>query len=113
MKPTVISTWKHGLGANKCASKILSNNGLALNAVEIGVKVTESDIKVRTVGYGGYTDNLGHVTLDASIMDHNNNAGSVLYLQNINIDTKNKVYLFSNHSQIYLTDSELWVSIRS
>ena len=35
-----------------------------------------------------------------------------LYIQNINIDTKNKVYLFSNHSQIYLTDSELWLSIR-
>ena len=99
MKPTVISTWKHGLGANKCASKILSDNGLALDAVEVGVKVTESDIKVRTVGYGGYTDNLGYVTLDASIMDHNDNAGSVLYLQNIKhpISVARKVMENSNH----------------
>ena len=36
-----------------------------------------------------------------------------LYIQNINFKNQNKTYLFSNHSQIYLTDSELWISIKN
>ena len=36
-----------------------------------------------------------------------------LYIHNINIDSKNKTFLFSNHSQIYLTNSKLWLSIRN
>ena len=98
-QPVVISTWKHGLKANKHASKIISKKGLALDVVEEGVRVTESDSKVRTVGYGGYTDNLGNVTLDAAIMDHNNNAGSVAYLKNIKhpISVARKVMEESKH----------------
>ena len=34
-----------------------------------------------------------------------------MYVHNINIDTKKKTYLFSNHSQMYLTNSKLWISI--
>tara|TARA_Y100001970_G_scaffold169355_1_gene207062 strand:+ start:171 stop:2435 length:2265 start_codon:yes stop_codon:yes gene_type:complete len=34
-----------------------------------------------------------------------------LYIRNITMKNKNKTYLFSNHSQIYLTDSEFWISI--
>ena len=99
VNPVVISTWKHGLGANKHASKIISNKGLALDAVEQGVRITESDTKVRTVGYGGYTDNTGNVTLDAAIMDHDNNAGSVAYLKNIKhpISVARKVMEESEH----------------
>ena len=99
IKPVVISTWKHGVDANKYASEILINDGLALDAVEMGVRITESDPKVRTVGYGGYTDHLGYVTLDASIMDHNDNAGSVSYLQNIKhpISVARKVMENSKH----------------
>ena len=82
-QPIVISTWKHGLEATQVAMDILSKGGAAIDAVEMGVRATESDPKVRTVGYGGYPDDSGEVTLDASIMDHKNNAGSVAYLKNI------------------------------
>ncbi len=36
-----------------------------------------------SVGYGGYPDRDGHVTLDACIMDSNGNAGSVAFLEGI------------------------------
>jgi len=82
-KPLVISTWKHGLAANEEAWKVLSAGGSALDAVEAGVRVTEADPEVRTVGYGGYPDRDGVVTLDACIMDEQDRCGSVAALQNI------------------------------
>jgi len=98
-KPIVISTWKHGLQATEIAMKILKNDGVALDAVEQGVRSTESDPTVRTVGYGGYPDDTGEVSLDASIMDHLGNAGSVAYLKNIKhpISVARKVMENSNH----------------
>src|SRR5690606_38976532 len=68
-KPVVISTWDHGMPANAAAWDILSKGGNALDAVEAGVMVPEADPAVRTVGYGGYPDREGNVTLDACIMD--------------------------------------------
>lgn len=82
-KPIVISTWEHGLDANKAAWEVLSKNGRALDAVEIGVKVPEADPKITTVGYGGFPDRDGRVTLDACIMDENSNCGSVAFLEHI------------------------------
>lgn len=82
-KPVVVSTWQHGMAANKAAWKILSEGGTALDAAEAGVKVTEADPEVRTVGLGGYPDRDGHVTLDACIMDSNGDCGSVAFLQDI------------------------------
>jgi N4-(beta-N-acetylglucosaminyl)-L-asparaginase len=55
----------------------------ALEAIESGVKIPEGDPEVRSVGYGGFPDREGKVTLDACIMDHNSNCGSVSFLQNI------------------------------
>ncbi|WP_337842437.1 N(4)-(beta-N-acetylglucosaminyl)-L-asparaginase [Rheinheimera sp.] len=82
-KPVVVSTWEHGMPANEAAWQVLSKGGRALDAVEAGVRVPEADPKVRTVGYGGYPDKNGIVTLDACIMDENMNCGSVAFLQNI------------------------------
>ena len=82
-KPIAIATWKHGYKATLKAHEILNNNGSALDAVEFGINVTEADTNVRTVGYGGFTDEEGNVTLDACIMDHLGNAGSVVYLKDI------------------------------
>jgi L-asparaginase/N4-(beta-N-acetylglucosaminyl)-L-asparaginase len=79
----VVSTWEHGLAANQAAWHILAKGGRALDAVEAGVRVPEADPKVRTVGYGGYPDRDGIVTLDACIMDEHMNCGSVAFLQNI------------------------------
>ncbi|MEL7340868.1 MAG: isoaspartyl peptidase/L-asparaginase, partial [Bacteroidota bacterium] len=67
-KPIVVSTWQHGMAANEAAWKVLSTGGRALDAAEQGVRVTESDPEVRTVGIGGYPDREGNVTLDACIM---------------------------------------------
>jgi len=82
-KPLVISTWNHGLAANEEAWKILSSGGKAIDAVEKGVMVPEGDPEVRSVGYGGYPDRDGIVTLDASIMDHDASTGAVSFLQGI------------------------------
>ena len=82
-KPIVISTWNHGLEANAEAWKTLSESGRAVDAVEKGVMVTENDPNNATVGIGGFPDRDGNVTLDACIMDENENAGSVAFLQDI------------------------------
>ncbi|MBI1306890.1 MAG: glycosylasparaginase [Bacteroidetes bacterium] len=82
-KPIVLSTWRHGIAANEVAWKILNSGGNALDAVEAGVSVTESDLTNQTVGLGGLPDRDGFVTLDACIMDHDCRCGSVAFLQHI------------------------------
>jgi len=82
-KPIVVSTWNHGMAANAAAWDILKNKGTALDAVEAGVRVTESDPDNSSVGLGGLPDRDGFVTLDACIMDHENNCGAVAFLQDI------------------------------
>jgi isoaspartyl peptidase/L-asparaginase-like protein (Ntn-hydrolase superfamily) len=81
--PIVISTWKHGMPANEAAMKVLENGGRALDAVETGVRIPEADPDVMTVGYGGFPDRDGNVTLDACIMDEKGDCGSVTFLQHI------------------------------
>lgn len=81
--PIVLSTWNFGIKANEEAWKVLGNNGNALDAVERGVKLVEADPNERSVGYGGRPDRDGFVTLDACIMDHEHNIGSVACLQHI------------------------------
>jgi N4-(beta-N-acetylglucosaminyl)-L-asparaginase len=81
-KPIVVSTWDAGLNANIAAWKVLSTGGAALDAVEQGVMVTENEINC-CVGLGANPDRDGHVTLDASIMDHQFNCGSVAFLERI------------------------------
>jgi N4-(beta-N-acetylglucosaminyl)-L-asparaginase len=81
-KAVVISTWDAGLAANKGAWEVLGKNGSALDAVEAGVKVTESSLNC-CVGLGANPDRDGFVTLDASIMDDRWNCGSVAALQRI------------------------------
>jgi len=82
-KPIVLSTWDFGLKANEEAWKILGKGGIALDAVEKGVRLVENDPNERSVGYGGRPDRDGRVTLDACIMDENYNIGSVACLENI------------------------------
>ncbi|MBM3413825.1 MAG: N(4)-(beta-N-acetylglucosaminyl)-L-asparaginase [Bacteroidetes bacterium] len=80
--PIVLSTWDAGLEANVPAWAILEKGGLALDAVEQGVRHTEDSINC-CVGLGANPDRDGHVTLDASIMDHNYNCGAVAFLERI------------------------------
>lgn len=81
-KPVVLSTWDTGVKANQGAWEVLGKNGNALDAVEAGVRVTESSINC-CVGLGANPDRDGHVTLDASIMDHQWNCGSVAAIERI------------------------------
>lgn len=82
-KPVIISTWNHGIAANAAAWQKLEEGGTALDAVEAGVRVTESDPTNRSVGYGGLPDRDGNVTLDACIMNHESECGAVAFLQDI------------------------------
>jgi len=79
----VVSTWDFGVAANQAAWAILGKGGHALDAVETGVQVPESDLKNHSVGKGGYPDRDGHVSLDASIMDADGNCGAVAALEHI------------------------------
>ncbi|MEN0002904.1 MAG: N(4)-(beta-N-acetylglucosaminyl)-L-asparaginase [Bacteroidota bacterium] len=80
--PIVVATWNRTYGTDR-AMEILHQGGSALDAVEEGVKVVEANPKDVTVGYGGMPDRNGDVTLDACIMDHLGNAGSVTCLKQI------------------------------
>lgn len=81
--PIVVSTWIHGLEANRAAWEVLAKGGKALDAVEMGVRVTESDLSNRSVGIGGRPDRDGHVTLDACIMDEKSRCGAVAFMEGI------------------------------
>lgn len=79
--PLVIATWGPNVKATAAAWEVLSKNGRALDAVEAGARVPEADPTDTSVGYGGFPDRDGHVTLDACIMDEFGNAGSVCFVQ--------------------------------
>lgn len=80
--PMVIATWDNR-GATAAAWEVLKGGGRCLDAVEAGARVPEADPEDTSVGYGGFPDRDGHVTLDACIMDEFGNAGSVSFLEHI------------------------------
>lgn len=51
------------------AMEMLRNDGSAIDAVEAGIRLVESNPQDNTVGLGGIPNLLGEVELDASIMD--------------------------------------------
>jgi N4-(beta-N-acetylglucosaminyl)-L-asparaginase len=81
--PIILSTWKHGLAANAKAWEVMEAKGSVLDAVEQGVRVTESDLSNRSVGLSGTPDRDGHTTLDACIQDHDGRCGAVAFLEDI------------------------------
>jgi len=82
-KPVVVSTWDSGRPVNDVAWEVLRNaDGTALDAVEAGARSIEAEISC-CVGLGGNPDRDGIVTLDACIMDHKFNCGSVAALERI------------------------------
>ncbi len=81
-KPLVIATWKNEK-AIEAAWLQLQAGKSALDAVESGARIPEADPEDTSVGYGGYPDRDGNVSLDACIMDEKGNAGSVVFLQHI------------------------------
>lgn len=81
-RPVVVSTWDSGMTANAAAWKILQTKGKAIDAVEAAARASEDEPSC-CVGLDAYPDRDGYVTLDASIMDHRSNCGSVVFLQQI------------------------------
>jgi len=76
--PLVVSTWPFGKPANDAALAVLQRGGGGLDAVEQGIRVTESDPGNASVGLGGIPNADGVVQLDACIMSGpGHRAGSV------------------------------------
>jgi isoaspartyl peptidase/L-asparaginase-like protein (Ntn-hydrolase superfamily) len=82
-EPVAVSTWDNTIKSTERTIELLLNSSSSLDAIEAGIKVAEDDPDNTTVGYGGFPDEDGIVTLDASIMDWNGNAGSVAAVENI------------------------------
>jgi N4-(beta-N-acetylglucosaminyl)-L-asparaginase len=82
-QPIVLSTWAPNIKANKAAWAVLSKGGHALDGVEAGVMIPEADPTDNSVGYGGLPDRDGKVTVDACIMNHLGQCGSVMFLEHI------------------------------
>lgn len=80
--PLVIATWNVPNATSK-AWEVLQKGGSALDAIEKGCNVEEEDIHNSSVGFGGLPDREGIVTLDACVMDHKGNYGSVVFMQNV------------------------------
>lgn len=66
--PLIVSTWPFGKPANEKALETLRSGGSGLDAIEQGIRVTESDPTNRSVGLAGIPNAAGIVQLDACIM---------------------------------------------
>ena len=60
---------ENGLPGIECAMQVLRRGGTALDAVETGIRLVESNVEDDSVGLGGLPNLLGQVELDASIME--------------------------------------------
>jgi N4-(beta-N-acetylglucosaminyl)-L-asparaginase len=83
VNPIVVSTWDFKLPVNETAYVALKKKGALLDAIEQGINLVEADPSITSVGFGGYPDRDGRVTLDACIMDSHGNAGSVACIEHI------------------------------
>tara|TARA_B100000989_G_scaffold10466_1_gene7093 strand:+ start:606 stop:1562 length:957 start_codon:yes stop_codon:yes gene_type:complete len=77
-----ISTWKT-TEANLKAGLMLDKGIDGLSAAVSGVAIEEENPKNTTVGFGGAPDRSGRVTLDACVMNHLGDCGSVVAVENI------------------------------
>lgn len=83
-RPLLLATWSHGMPANDRGWEVLTGGkGSILDAVEEGVKITESDLSNLSVGLQGLPDREGIVTLDASIMKGDGSCGSVSFVRQV------------------------------
>jgi N4-(beta-N-acetylglucosaminyl)-L-asparaginase len=82
-KPIILSTWNHGIPANADAWAKLKETGSLLDAVEAGVRNTELDLEILSVGLQGLPDREGITTLDASIMLGDGSCGSVAFVRQV------------------------------
>ena len=100
-KPVVVSTWDSGIRANAAAWKVLEKGGSAIDAVEQAARSAEDEASC-CVGLDAYPDRDGFVTLDASIMDHKANCGSVVFVQHIKHPVSVARKLMENTKHVFL-----------
>lgn len=81
--PIAVYTWNYGTKVGRIALEVIKKGGDGIDSIEKAINSVESDPTVKSVGLGGLPDASGEVTLDASIMDWNGNAGAVAYLKYI------------------------------
>ncbi len=81
--PVALSTWKHGVLANRGAMEVLRQGGSVLDAVEKGINLVELDPTVDSVGLGGLPNEAGDVELDAAIMAGDLRCGAVMALRHV------------------------------
>lgn len=79
--PIILSTWSFGMRANQAAWPTLEKGGSSLDAVELACRDAEADPDNHTVGFSGYPDRSGRVSLDAAIMLSPSKAGSVCFVR--------------------------------
>jgi len=78
IEPIILATWTFGQIAVRAGWPHLApGGGGSLDAVEQGCRAVEADPQAVTVGYGGYPDAAGEVTLDAAIMRSPAECGAV------------------------------------
>jgi len=82
-KPLAVGTWPFAEHTTRASLEAMQKGANALDAVELGVKICEADPRERSVGLGGRPDRDGRVTLDACIMDHLGNIGSVAACEHV------------------------------
>lgn len=66
---SVVGTWPFSLQLTVKAAGMLKDGATALDALEQGVHLVESDAAVDSVGRGGYLNAKGELELDAAMMD--------------------------------------------
>lgn len=66
---SIVSTWPFSLQLTEKAAYMLADGSRALDALEAGVHLVESDPKVDSVGRGGFLNAKGELELDAAMMD--------------------------------------------
>lgn len=82
-RPLIISTWPFGKPANEKALQVISQGGSTLDAVEQGIRLTESSGNL-SVGLSGKPNAAGFPQLDACIMHGpGHRAGSVAGIEGI------------------------------
>ena len=81
-EPIILSTWRFGQQANAAGWPCLTGERpSALDAAEQACRAVEANPEVTSVGLGGYPDQSGEVTLDASIMLSPAHCGSVCFVR--------------------------------
>ncbi|OQR94799.1 N(4)-(Beta-N-acetylglucosaminyl)-L-asparaginase [Achlya hypogyna] len=101
MTPVVLNTWPFTAATDRAFAELLLQDRTAVDAIEEGCNICEVAQCDFTVGYGGSPDSSGETTLDAMIMDGDDQAmGAVAYLRRVKdaIRVARSVLRHSSHS---------------